>query len=60
MAAKMVNKRPGPAASKQELEKIVTIAATIYRTKLLMAMALADRPGLESTRYTEVGVVAFI
>lgn len=58
--ANMVNKMPGPSAFKEVLEKIVVIAAIIDRTQLFIATALADLPGLESTRYTEDGANAHI
>lgn len=58
--AKIENKIPGPTARKQEVDIIVAAAAKIDLTKLFIATALADRPGFESTRYTEVGVNAFI
>lgn len=60
ITAKTIKTIPGPAARTQEFEKIATIAAISERTQLFIAAALADLPGLESTWYTDDGLIAEI
>jgi hypothetical protein len=60
IALNIVKRIPGPRARKQDVEKVVVTAANINRTRLLIATALADLPGFESTRYIEAGLRALI
>lgn len=60
MAAKIVHIMAVPTACKPAIEKTVVTEATMDRTQLLIATALADLPGFDSTRYTDVGVNALI
>lgn len=60
MVARIVNRIPGPNASTAIDETTVVTAPTIERKQLVIPTAVAEEPGLESTRYTDVGVKAHI
>lgn len=60
MTASRVKSIPGPNASIAIEETTAVTAPTMERKQLVIPTAVAEDPGFESTKYTDVGVKAHI